>query len=130
LKLFTKTLSTIVLLLFILSGISYTQEIYFCENVDNDGYPVNESKSFTIPDNGGYLYVLIRLPYAVDCNSVSFEIYRNGDYDNTIDLDTDTNWTWFWKQITFYKSGSYSVKVYDGCYDDLLVSGKVRINFE
>jgi len=105
------------------------QDIYFCESVDDDGYPISESSSFTIPDDGGYLYVLVRLPYEVDCRSVSFEIYRNGDYDNTVYLDTERNWVWFWKQITFYKRGTYKFYAYD-CDDELLTSGSVEIDFD
>lgn len=108
---------------------SFSQAIYFCEGVDDDGEPINESSRFTIPDDGGYLYVLVQLGYDVDCHSVSFEIYRNGKYDNTINIDTEKEWTWFWKQITFYKTGEYTIDVYD-CYDDLLVSGTIEINID
>ena len=123
-----KTLPAAVL--FILFSVSiYSQTIYFCEDVDSDGYPINEASDFTIPDDGGYLYVLVRLPYEVACRSVSFEIERNGKYDNTVYMDTEKNWVWFYKQITFYKSGSYDFYVYD-CYDDLLISGDVDIEFD
>jgi len=104
------------------------QDIYFCEDVDKDGNPVRESSSFTIPDDGGFLYVLVRLPYSVDCSTVSFEIYRNGDYDNTITMDTNSDWTWFWKKITFYKRGEYKIYVYD-CYDEMLTSGTLSIDY-
>lgn len=124
-----KIFSAAVLLSFLTLSSINAQDIYFCEGVDDDGYPITESSSFTIPDDGGYLYVLIRLPYEVDCRSVSFEIYRNGDYDNTIYLDTEKDWVWFWKKITFYKRGTYKVYVYD-CYDDLLTSGRVEIDFD
>jgi hypothetical protein len=105
------------------------QTIYFCEGVDDDGQPIKESSTFTIPDDGGYLYVLVRLPYAIDCTSIDFEIYRNGEYDNTISLDTEKDWTWFWKKINFYKSGRYTFYV-DDCYEYELTSGKVTIEFE
>jgi hypothetical protein len=106
---------------------SYSQSIYFCEDVDDDGEPIDESSRFTIPEDGGYLYVLVQLPDEVDCRSVAFEIYRNGKYDNTISMDTERNWVWFYKQITFYKSGEFTIDVYD-CNDDLLVSGTVDID--
>ena len=105
------------------------QSIYFCEGVDDDGYAINEASTFTIPRDGGYLYVLVRLSYEVDCSSVKFEIYRNGDYDNTIYLDTQSDWTWFWKQITFYKRGTYEIYAYD-CYDYELAHGTVKINYD
>lgn len=107
---------------------SFSQTLYFCEDVDSDGYPVNESDVFTIPDEGGYLYALVRLPYEVACYSIRFEVDRNGKYDNTIYMDTEKNWVWFYKKIEFYKSGTYDFYVYD-CFDYMLVDGSVRIKY-
>lgn len=121
--------SLVILYVILANRIAYPQDIYFCEDVDEDGYPINESSDFTIPDDGGYLYVLVRLPFEVVCRSVRFEIYRNGDYDNTVYLDTEEDWTWFWKQITFYKRGTYKFYLYD-CYDEELTSGKVDIDYD
>lgn len=119
-----------VLAVFIgLSGISYSQSIYFCEGVDDDGEPINESSVFTIPESGGYLYVLIQMPYEVGCKRVDLEVYRNGNYDNTISIDTQRNWTWFWKKVTFYKAGEFVIDVYD-CNDEFLTSGSVEIEIE
>jgi hypothetical protein len=121
---------TFIIFLFILFIVSANaQTIYFCEGVDDDGYPIDDASTFTIPSDGGYLYVLVRLSYEVDCSSVRFEIYRNGDYDNTIYLDTETDWSWFWKQITFYKRGTYEIYAYD-CYDYELTHGTVKINYD
>lgn len=107
---------------------TYSQSVYFCEGVDDDGEPISESSVFTIPSNGGYLYVLVQLPYEIDCGEVGFEIYRNGKYDNTITMDTESNWSWFYKQITFYKSGKYDIEVYDYCNNEYVASGTVEIN--
>ena len=125
----TKIFSAAILCFLWLSLSVNAQTMYFCEGVDDDGYPITEASSFTIPDDGGYLYVLIRLPYEIDCKSVRFEIYRNGDYDNTIYLDTEYDWTWFWKQINFYKRGTYEFYVYD-CDDYELTRGEVRIDYD
>ncbi|MDO8549299.1 MAG: hypothetical protein Q7S39_03980 [Ignavibacteria bacterium] len=113
---------------FISNNNSFAQTLYFCEDVDADGYPVNESSVFSIPKDGGYLYTLVRLPYEVDCYSVRYEIYRNGDYDNTIYVDVEKDWTWFWKKITFNESGTYEFYAYD-CDDNLLTSGEVKIKY-
>jgi hypothetical protein len=121
-------LALVIAVLFSFSTVK-AQDIYFCEGVDDDGYPISEASSFTIPDDGGYLYVLVRLPYEVDCRSVSFEIYRNGDYDNTVYVDTERNWVWFWKQITFYKRGDYKFYIYD-CNEELLTTGSVEIDYD
>ena len=109
------------------------QSIYFCEDVDEDGYPENESTSFTIGSDGGWLKILVKLDDEVDCNEVkyvSYKLSRSGKekYDNTIYQDVEENWVWFWKQVTFYDDGKYNVYVYDK-YDNFLASSSVNINF-
>jgi hypothetical protein len=122
------SLAVLALVFFAISNSANAQSIYFCESVSGDGYPITESSVFNISRDGGYLSVLVRLPYEVACRSVRFEIYRNGEYDNTIYMDTEKNWVWFYKEITFYKAGNFSVYVYD-CFDYLLTSGSVKIQF-
>jgi len=125
---------SIISLFFILSvGTGFGQSLYFCEGVDDDGYPEGESSSFTIGSNGGYLYTLVRLNYEVNSDKVYFDIYKVNSrgketFDNTIDMETESNWTWFWKKITFYDDGTYNVYVTD---EDgyPLVSGSVKISF-
>lgn len=131
-----KKLSTFSFLLFTLLLLSINakaQNIYFCEDVDRDGYPITESSVFNISSGGGYFDVLVRLPYTVNCSSVRYEIYKEDsygheNYSTTIYQDTQRDWVWFYKQITFYDSGRYNVYVYD-CSDYLLTSGSVRIQF-
>jgi hypothetical protein len=125
-KLFT--FSLLALTLMILTSTVKAQSIYFCEDVDRDGYAIHSSDVFNISRDGGYFNVLVRLPYAVGCRSVSYEIYRNGDYDNTIYQDTERDWVWFYKQITFYKPGNYSIDVYDS-YGSRLVTGYVKVQY-
>ena len=110
------------------------QTLFFCEDVDKDGYPENESTTFTIGSTGGWLKVLVKLDDEVDCDEVKYVIYkvsRSGKekYDNTITQDVEDNWVWFWKQITFYDDGKFNVYVYDK-YENFLTSGSVRINFK
>lgn len=110
------------------------QALFFCEDVDEEGYPENESSSFTIGSEGGWLKVLVKLDDEVDCDKVKYVIYevsRSGKekYDNTITQDVEDNWVWFWQKITFYDDGKYNVYAYDK-YDNFLASGTVRINFK
>jgi hypothetical protein len=123
------TVSFLMLVFFAFTENSSSQTMYFCEGVTSDGYPQTESSVFNIGSGGGYVYVLVRLPYEIACRSVRFEVYRNGEYDNTIYLDTEKNWVWFWKQVTFYKSGNYTVYAYD-CFDYMLTSGSVKIQYK
>jgi hypothetical protein len=125
--------SFLLLTLVVLSGELKSQTLYFCEGVDKDGYPQTESSVFNISRDGGYFYFLVRLPYAINCKSVRYEIYKENSsggevYDNTIYQDTERDWVWFWKQVTFYSPGRYNVYVYD-CYDYLLTSSSVRVQY-
>ena len=109
------------------------QVMYFCEDVDEDGYPENESSSFTIGKDGGWLKFLVRLDEEVDCNEVKYVIYkvtRTGkeNYETTIYQDVQENWIWFWKKVTFYDDGKYNIYVYDK-YDNYIISSSLRINF-
>ena len=87
------------------------QAIFFCEDVDEDGYPENESSSFTIGSDGGWLKVLVRLDDEVDCDKVKYVIYKVSRSGNEKD------------------DGKYNVYAYDK-YDNFLASGAVRINFK
>lgn len=109
------------------------QCMHFCKDVDEDGYPKNESTSFTIGSERSWLKILVKLDDAINCNEVKYVIYqvtRNGEekYDNTITQEVEEDWVWFWKEITFYNDGKYNVYVYDE-YDNFLVSSSVSINF-
>jgi hypothetical protein len=125
--------SFLALILFIFSNNLKAQTLYFCESVDKDGYAVTESSVFNISRDGGYLDMLVRIPYDLGSTSVKFVIYKVDSYgsevyDNTIYQDTQRDWRWFWKQVTFYDAGKYNVYVYDGS-DYLLTSGSVRIQY-
>ena len=98
-KLLAASLFAFALMAFINTQAS-SQSMYFCEDVDSDGYPISESSTFNIGSNGGYLKVLLRLPYGINSYTAKYVIYRNGDYD---------------------------IYAYDG-NDNLLTSGYLRIN--
>ena len=109
---------------------TYSQQIYFCEGVDDDGYPINESDTFAIPENGGYLYVLVRLDESVNCTSVNLMIYNDDEeLQTTLTVDTKKSWKWFWKNIAFYEEGEFIVDVW-ACNFNALVTGYVEIEVE
>ncbi len=115
------------------SSILQAQTLYFCEEVDEDGYPENEATTFTIGENGGWLKFLVRMDEEVDCNEIKYVIYkvnRSGKekYDTTIKQDVESNWAWFWKKVTFYDDGTYNVYVYDE-NDNFITSSTLKINF-
>ena len=109
------------------------QVLLFCEDVDENGYPKNESSAFSIAWEGGRLKVLVKLDDEIDCKKVKYVIYKvpgNGieKYDTTITQTVQENWIWFWKEITFYDEGKYNIYAFNQ-YDNFLASGTVKINF-
>ena len=121
--------------LFFVSEIALSQTLYFCEGVNDSGYPKNESSVFNIPRNGGFFYFLVRLPYTVECSEVYYDIYdvysdNSENYNTTITQDgLSYDWTWFWKKVTFYTAGYYHVYVKD-CYGTTLASSYLTINYK
>jgi len=123
----------IVFTLFVFSKGLFAQSLTFCESVDNNGNPNSPSTVFDIGNNGGYLDMLVNIPFDLNCRSVRYEVYRVDSYgsevyNTTIYQDTQRDWRWFWKEITFYDAGKYNVYVYDS-NDYLLTSGSVQIQF-
>lgn len=108
-----------IFVIFAVSGSVFSQTLYFCEGVSDNGQPITQSTTFNIPSGGGYFYFLVRMPYEVGCTSVRYEIYDidyygNESYNTTIyQDDMKTNWTWFWKKVTFYTPGEYKVYAID-----------------
>lgn len=127
-----KRKSLMILLFAVISSITVSaQSLYFCEDVDEDGYAVNSSSTFTISEDGGTLNVLCRVGYDVDVYSVEFRIYEvdsdgSESYDNTIYMDVEPDWIWFYKEIIFYRAGKFNVYVYTED-DEFLTSGSVKI---
>ncbi|CAN5610760.1 hypothetical protein BH10BAC5_BH10BAC5_01760 [soil metagenome] len=123
---------TVFALLFIFNSFTNAQTLSFCEDVNSKGNPVNYSTTFNIGSGGGYLYFLVNLPYNLNSRSVKYDIFRLDSYgsevyDNTIYQDTELSWDYFYKQVTFYKSGTYNIYVYDSS-DYMLASGSIKIN--
>ncbi|MEQ8168584.1 MAG: hypothetical protein ABRQ38_06780 [Candidatus Eremiobacterota bacterium] len=106
----------------------YAQEMYFCIDVDSNWKPVKPGHTFYIGSQGNYIYILVKLPYGVGCDKVKYEIYRNGEYDNTFTITTKSDWRTFKKKITFKKEGEYTISVYDK-YGNLLAEDVVKIRY-
>jgi hypothetical protein len=126
-------LSLVFSVCIVLSKLSFSQSLQFCEDVSKDGVPISASSVFNISAKGGYLKCLTSLPYRIGTSSVSYEVYRIDQdgaeiYDNTIYQDVDPSWTWFFKEIIFYDEGRYNVNVYDS-EKNYLASAQIRIQF-
>jgi len=129
---------SLLIAIFLMTGFGKNvnaQSLTFCEGVDDNGSPTNPSEVFNIPSDGGYFFFLVTLPYAINCTSISYKLYKvddSGDetYSTTISQDDmNSTWTWFYKKVTFYETGVYKVYVRD-CNNELLTSAMLQIKFQ
>jgi hypothetical protein len=119
------------LLTFLFSLEATAQQVLFCESVDRLGNPKNASSSFVVGEKGGYVKVLVKLKNIVNSELVVFDVYRLNEnkesFESTLKMDVQPVLTWFYKEITFFKTGTYRIYVYDE-RDKLLGVGEVQIN--
>ena len=124
--------SVLVFTLFVLiSSTLRSQTLYFCEDVDGNGDPVEKGTSFVINSDGGYLYFYCDMGHAINCSEIHYSIYSVDDngtenYENAIYQDVEPSYAYFWKKVNFYHTGDYNIYVYDDKYN-LITSGNVRI---
>ena len=120
-----------IFLLFLLPLNLFSQQIIFCESVDQSGNPKNASKEFTIGEDGGFIKILIKSNKEIGSNAIIFDVYKLNDekeiFNNTVRMEIKPAVTWFYKEITFFKSGIYRVYVYDE-KDKLIGLGDLKIN--
>lgn len=132
LSFFALTLFTVIIFAALQSV--FAQTIQFCENVDNNGNAINESTTFNIRQDNGFLYMLIKMSGGkeVNCNEVLYDIYKidpDGEeiFYQTVYQDVRPDWNWFWQKFSFFDSGTYKIYVYDEDWD-FISSGSVNIN--
>jgi hypothetical protein len=110
----------------------FSQEVIFCEQVDKFGNPKNAATEFTITSEGGFFKILVKLKKEVNASNIIFDVYKLKDtkevFDNSLKMEVKPGVTWFYKEITFFKEGTYVVYVYDE-RDKLLGVGKVLIKY-
>lgn len=105
------------------------QTIYFCEDVDSYGDPINAASTFNIGSGGGWLYVMLHNDKPFNCTNIIIDIYKNGKFETTINVSVEPDWDYFAKQITFYSRGTYTIYIYDS-YEKRLGSKKLTINMK
>jgi len=115
-----KSLFLFVTAFVLLTGYSFSQSLYFCEEY-RDSREIGVSDVFIIGSNGGYFTCMIDLRDAgkvVNTRKVSLKIYKINTYDDNyittekFDVDPDWDYIFFDKFHTFYSSGYYKVVAY------------------
>jgi len=124
-----KLLVGIIFSFFSLAG--FSQSLIFCEKVAKDGTPEKPSHIFTIGSKGGFFDFLVLLPEGVNTTEVKYDIYTVDEtgketFDVTVSQTVQKEWVWFSKEVTFYKTGDYTIYVYTA-EDRLLCTGMVKV---
>jgi len=124
---------TAALFILFVTGLTFSQKIYFCQEIDYNGRPVGAYNVFYSSSTSGYLYVLVRSSEEMSTSKVKFKFYSVDEYGyetylNTLYENYDDDYTWFGKQFSFHSTGNYKVYVYDDD-DELLTTGTVTIIF-
>ncbi len=124
----------VTVILLSLSHPAISQSLYFCEEVDDNGHPKNQSNTFIISKKGGYLDFLVRLDEEISTSNINFDIYKidftgKERFYKMMKQTTQHDSVWFYKQMTFYEAGNFKVYVYDED-KELLASGKLKIKFQ
>jgi hypothetical protein len=121
-----------VILLLLIPFMGLTQDVTFCEKVDNSGTGTSISTRFKISRKGGTIKMLVHCGKKIGSDEVVFDIYSLKDgkekFENSIRMATDPFNSWFYKELTFYKEGDFLVYVYDN-RDQVIGVGKVTLTF-
>lgn len=110
------------------------QRLIFCEKVDQSGNEINPASLFYIDAKGGFFTALVKAGENLTVDEVVYDLYlideKTGKeiFNSSIRMKVSRGVSWFYKEITFYKSGTYHVYVYD-TMDKLLAVGKVNVAF-
>ena len=119
------------LLFFLIASASYSQSLIFCEKVSQDGKPQKPSHIFRIGREGGFFQFLAILDKPVNTSEVKMDIFRVDEtgketFDATVAVKVQPEWVWFSKEVSFFKSGDYTVYAYTA-EDRLLCTGMVKV---
>lgn len=116
------------------SAFAFSQSMFFCEKVTQDGKPEKPSHIFRIGRDGGFFQFLAILDKPVSTSEVKIDIFKvdeNGKelFDATINVKVQPEWVWFSKEVNFFKAGDYTVYAYSA-EDKLLCTGMVKVIVE
>jgi len=110
-------LAPFIVALLLISEISFSQSLTFCDKADAAGKAINANTTFTVAKNGGPVTMLFTAPPASKLSTVSFDVYRldNGKEVLVTSMKQPVagSQNYAAKQMTFYDEGRYRVYVFD-----------------
>lgn len=126
-----KNLKIGIILFFLTKACSAQYSLTFCENVNSEGKAQHPSNFFMISPNGSALKFLVKADDGFKTDKMDFRIFyinESGKEEEISKLPQklEPDWNFTWKEVVFFDSGNYRVKVYDsnGVY---LTSANVNV---
>lgn len=126
-----KSLTLGIALLFA-AKLSFAQySLTFCENVNNDGKAQHPASSFMISPKGSALKFLLKADEGFKTEKMDFKIFYINETGKEEEISklaqkVQPDWNYTWKEVVFFDSGNYRVKVYDS-KGDYLTSANVNV---
>jgi len=126
-----KSMTLGIMLLFLVKLGSAQYSLTFCENVNNDGKPLRPSNSFMISPRGSALKFLVKADAGFKTEKMDFKIFYINDTGREEEISklgqkVQPDWNYTWKEVVFFDSGNYRVKVYNS-KGDYLTSANVNV---
>ena len=113
-----KSLKLGLLFLFLAKMGSAQYSLTFCENVNDDGKAVHPSNFFMISPKGSALKCLVKADEGFKTDKMDFRVFFINDSGKEEEISKlpqklEPKWNFTWKELVFFDSGNYRVKVYD-----------------
>lgn len=111
---------------------SYGQyTLIFCEDIDAEGNPKMAATAFMVSDRGGMLRFLVRSDQVIEPGNLKYQLFyinETGNEEAVAEFQqiVETDWNYVWKDVVFFESGTYRVKVYNS-KEDYLTSANLNI---
>lgn len=125
----------ILILVLCLTTCTFSQIVYFCEEVTSSGYCTGENNIFSTSTGSGYIFCLVKSSYLIPVSNLTYKIYEVSTYSSEKYYDTqyftmtDRYLYNFYAKLKFYKTGTFKVYVYDN-NDNYVGSGKITIKYK
>ena len=128
-----KLFSITILLIAVSTGACFSQELIFCEGIDQYNNPINPGNVFRIDREGSNIWLLVEADSPCNSKIAYFDVYTVDDYRNEtyykgFNMDTSEDWDRFCTYMPFYYEGRYKIYVYNG-NERLLASGMIGIKY-
>ena len=109
-------------LMFLFCTNLFSQKLYICEEVTDNGKPIGEAKVFPFNDYSGTdLCFLVKLDKKLECDTIELDIKQQYGFVQTFLKYGLYGEKWFVFHLTLRSAGIYAIDVTDCSREDLLI---------